>query len=217
MVANRDRVDAALRLISPFGLLSRRSKVIVRSSRAAISWWSTGTCRESESATLSAYNILIKVSYALAMASAAPQDRSGRQGVILVAIDGSTTSLRAEAWAANLARKQGCRLLCLFVETHPAYADVALWTGAALPLDFGFGELTKEIIEGIRNDLRTHPVDADFLVRSGDPATEIERVAEEFKVDAVVVGTSMQARHRLMGSVAVRLVHDGRWPVAVVP
>jgi nucleotide-binding universal stress UspA family protein len=151
------------------------------------------------------------------MTSAAPKDRSGRQAVILVAVDGSTTSLHAEAWAANLARKQGCRLLCLFVETHPAYADVALWTGAALPLDFGAGELAKEIFEGIRDDLKIYPVHADFLVRSGDPATEIERVAEEFKVDAVVVGASMQARHRLIGSVGVRLVHDGRWPVAVVP
>jgi hypothetical protein len=113
------------------------------------------------------------------MTSAAPKDCSDRQGVILVAIDGSTTSLHAEAWAANLARKQGCRLLCLFVETHAAYADAALWTGAALPPGCGPGELAKEILEGIRDDLKAYPVHADFLVRSGDPATEIERVAED--------------------------------------
>jgi nucleotide-binding universal stress UspA family protein len=54
-------------------------------------------------------------------------------------------------------------------------------------------------------------------VRPGDPVTEIVRMADEVKVDAVVVGASMQAGHRLIGSVAVRLVRMGRWPVTVVP
>ncbi|WP_442934586.1 universal stress protein [Micromonospora sp. CPCC 205739] len=33
----------------------------------------------------------------------------------------------------------------------------------------------------------------------------------------VVVGASGQAGHRLVGSVATRLVRTGRWPVVVVP
>jgi nucleotide-binding universal stress UspA family protein len=33
----------------------------------------------------------------------------------------------------------------------------------------------------------------------------------------VVVGSSEQAGHRLVGSVASRLVRAGRWPVTVVP
>lgn len=138
-------------------------------------------------------------------------------GVVLVAIDGSTTSLRAEAWAANLARRQGSRLLCLFVETHPAYAEAALSTGAAIPVDFGQSELAKEIFQEIRVDATARQMHPEFLLRSGDPATEIERAADEFKVDAVVVGASTKARHRLIGSVARRLVHTARWPVTVVP
>lgn len=58
---------------------------------------------------------------------------------------------------------------------------------------------------------------ATFLVRQGDPAGELMRVAEEYAADAVVVGASEAPGHRVMGSAAVRLVRAGRWPVTVVP
>ena len=51
----------------------------------------------------------------------------------------------------------------------------------------------------------------------GDPYTELRRVADEVRADAVIVGASMQAGHRWIGSLAVRLVKAGRWPVTVVP
>jgi nucleotide-binding universal stress UspA family protein len=41
--------------------------------------------------------------------------------------------------------------------------------------------------------------------------------ADQLKADAVVVGASERAGHRFVGSVAVRLVKAGRWPVTVVP
>lgn len=43
------------------------------------------------------------------------------------------------------------------------------------------------------------------------------KAADELRADAVVVGASEQAGHRIIGSVAVRLVKAGRWPVTVVP
>jgi len=54
---------------------------------------------------------------------------------------------------------------------------------------------------------------------SAHPSAEAElrRVADEMRADAVVVGASMQAGHRWIGSLAVRLVKAGRWPVTVVP
>jgi nucleotide-binding universal stress UspA family protein len=56
-----------------------------------------------------------------------------------------------------------------------------------------------------------------FLTRRGDPFTGLAQAADELKADAVVVGSSEKAGHRLIGSVAVRLVKAGRWPVTVVP
>lgn len=49
------------------------------------------------------------------------------------------------------------------------------------------------------------------------PAGASLGAAEELTADAVVVGASEQAGHRIIGSVAVRLVKAGRWPVTVVP
>ena len=56
-----------------------------------------------------------------------------------------------------------------------------------------------------------------FVVARGDPYTELRRVADEVRADAVIVGASTKAGHRWVGSLAVRLVKAGRWPVTVVP
>jgi nucleotide-binding universal stress UspA family protein len=42
-------------------------------------------------------------------------------------------------------------------------------------------------------------------------------MATEIRADAIVVGASTWAGHRFAGSLAVRLVKAGRWPVTVVP
>jgi nucleotide-binding universal stress UspA family protein len=135
----------------------------------------------------------------------------------VVAIDGSTTSVRAGAWAAGLARRQGSRLLCLFVARHPALAGMTLGIGADIPVDFGAAEVADEVRREVHEAVEAYRVSAEFLVRSGDPVAEIIKVADEVRADAVVVGASTQAGHRLVGSVAVRLVRAGRWPVTVVP
>jgi nucleotide-binding universal stress UspA family protein len=56
-----------------------------------------------------------------------------------------------------------------------------------------------------------------FIAVRGDPFTELRRAADEIRADAVVVGASAHAGHRLAGSLAVRLVKAARWPVTVVP
>ena len=56
-----------------------------------------------------------------------------------------------------------------------------------------------------------------FVTARGDAFHEIARVAQETRADAIVVGASLKAGHRLLGSLAVRLVRAGKWPVTVVP
>ncbi|MFD8820403.1 universal stress protein, partial [Streptomyces sp. NPDC059627] len=57
----------------------------------------------------------------------------------------------------------------------------------------------------------------EFHTFRGDAYSGLVKAADELKADAVVVGASEQAGHRFIGSVAIRLVKAGRWPVTVVP
>ena len=134
---------------------------------------------------------------------------------ILVAVDNSDTSLRAGAYAAGLARRQGSHIICLFVgEIIPLVAAWPAAAGAAV-------QMNHAIAEQIRVEIKAQAprlgLEITFLERSGDPFTEIVRVADELRVDAVIVGASTSGGHRWMGSIASRLVKIARWPVTVVP
>jgi nucleotide-binding universal stress UspA family protein len=134
---------------------------------------------------------------------------------ILAAIDGSVTSLRAGAYAAGLARRQAARLVVVYVATLPALAALApeLPAQADEDLEAATEDVRQQVAEGAAY---SH-VTVEFVPARGDAFTEIRRVATEYRVDAVVVGTSMKAGHRIVGSLAVRLVRAGLWPVTVVP
>ena len=60
-------------------------------------------------------------------------------------------------------------------------------------------------------------VPVTFLKAYGDPYTTLREAADRCQVDAVVVGASTSAGHRIAGSVATKLIRAGHWPVLVVP
>lgn len=136
--------------------------------------------------------------------------------VILAGVDGSPSSLRAAAYAAGLARRQNALLALVYVQpVMPAGASL----GAPV------SEATEEIAEGLVAEIResaerlkgVYDVRWQFHTFRGDPYAGLVSAAEELTADAVVVGASEQAGHRIVGSVAIRLVKAGRWPVTVVP
>ncbi|MEN8651828.1 universal stress protein [Streptomyces sp. 21So2-11] len=136
--------------------------------------------------------------------------------VIVAGLDGSDSSMRAVAYAAGLARRQNALLALVYVQ--PVMA-----AGAALGVPVA--GTTEEIAEELMTEIRTaaHRVKDTFEVRwefhtfRGDPYNGLVTAADELKADAVVVGASESAGHRFIGSVALRLVKAGRWPVTVVP
>ena len=150
--------------------------------------------------------------------SASAQFERGTDGprVILAGVDGSPTSLRAVSYAAGLARRQRARLVVVFV-VAPTPAMVG-WVPNGEQVA---GEAAAEVAEGIRRELQqgasTLGIEIDYRTVHGDPVAELTRTADEVLADAVVVGASEQAGHRVIGSVAVRLVKAGHWPVTVVP
>ncbi|MEU6405259.1 universal stress protein [Streptomyces sp. NPDC046985] len=136
--------------------------------------------------------------------------------VIVAGVDGSDTSMRAAAYAGGLARRQNSLLALVYVQP-------VMTAGTAMGAPVA--EVTDEIAEGLVRQIREaaerlkgiYEVRWEFHTFRGDPYGGLVRAADELRADAVVVGASEQAGHRIVGSVAVRLVKAGRWPVTVVP
>jgi nucleotide-binding universal stress UspA family protein len=134
---------------------------------------------------------------------------------ILVGFDGSETSIRAAAYAAGMARRQGAHLIALFVATtSPMAAQLAATAAAMIQTQDEIGrQLRSTVMEGARHV----GIDVEFVMRRGNPYRELIAVANELRVDAVVVGASTQSGRRFVGSLAGRLVRDATWPITVVP
>ncbi|MEU8892773.1 universal stress protein [Streptomyces sp. NPDC048442] len=136
--------------------------------------------------------------------------------VIVAGLDGSPSSLRAAAYASGLARRQNALLALVYVQP-------LMPTGAALgaPVAGTTEEIAEDLIAEIRQAAERvkgiFEVRWEFHTFRGDPYNGLVTAADELTADAVVVGASESAGHRFVGSVAVRLVKAGRWPVTVVP
>jgi nucleotide-binding universal stress UspA family protein len=135
--------------------------------------------------------------------------------LILVGVDGSRTSLRAAAYAAGLARRQRSRLLAVYVSRIPASAAAA--PGGAAAVSETFDQIAADLEQLMRSRTAETGVAGEFRSVRGDPLAELTRNAEQAHADAVVVGASEHLGHRIVGSLATRLVRAGKWPVIVVP
>ena len=146
-----------------------------------------------------------------------PEFELGTDGpsLILVGVDGSRTSLRAAAYAAGLARRQHARLLAVYVTRLSAGLGAA--PGAAAAMSEAATQIATDLERRFRDAAAEIGLDVEFRSVVGDPWTELNRAATETKADAVVVGASEHAGHRIVGSLAMRLVRAGKWPVTVVP
>jgi len=138
--------------------------------------------------------------------------------VILVGVDDSTTSLRAGWYAMGLARRQRAKLVAVFVGSITSMGTAGPG-GAALAVarDEAFAATTEEMRRRAEITAVEFGIQLTFLARRGEAFTEICRVADEVRADAIVVGAATKAGLRFVGSLAVRLVRAGKWPVTVVP
>ena len=139
--------------------------------------------------------------------------------VILAGVDESVTASRAGSYAAGLARRQGARLVAVYVQTTGSYVITSSAGASVLAAEAeAHAARSREELSALAEErARELGISMTFITTQGDPFHEISRIAQETRADAIVVGASLKAGHRLLGSLAVRLVRAGKWPVTVVP
>ena len=131
---------------------------------------------------------------------------------ILFPTDFSTASDAALAHAEAVAKQSNAKLLIVHVEEPPlAYGGGELY--------YGLPEPSSERIRKMLDDVRPKDPSVAFSHRlvMGDPAGEIVRIADEEKVDSIVLGTHGRTglSRLLMGSVAEGVVRRAPCPVLV--
>ena len=142
-------------------------------------------------------------------------DYLDRLAIIVVGVDASETSRRAVRYAVTVARGTGARLIFVHVLNTATLIGLA---PAALP---GVRDAAMQIGDDLERRMHAW-LDSSELVWElrrfeGNPFIELCRVAEEEQTDTIIVGASMRAAHRIIGSLPVHLVKSHRWPVTVVP
>ena len=100
---------------------------------------------------------------------------------ILVAYDGSEPSRRALDTTIELAKLSGAVVtVASVVPVHPGRVPIDPWDDPAIH--------TQELLEA-KQILGEHGIEAEFVRPYGDPAREIEELAETGGFDTIVVGS----------------------------
>jgi len=131
---------------------------------------------------------------------------------ILVGTDFSPESELALELAADLARRLDAEIVLLHVDELPEAAPLPVTAVARR-------ERARVELDRSRQTLEGSDVRVQVLLRPGDPAREILRVAASHAAGVIVVGThgASAAAALLLGSVADRVVRYASLPVLVVP
>jgi nucleotide-binding universal stress UspA family protein len=140
---------------------------------------------------------------------------------LVVGYDGSAPATRALDAAVRLLQGRAGRIEVVYVAHLPA-AD-SLSADAIGELEVDFDDIAEELRTMAAEQLRGHEDRWEFGRRSGSIADELMAYAMGIHdahpddTAAIVVGSSTQAMHRVVGSVAVTLARRANVPVVVVP
>ena len=143
---------------------------------------------------------------------------------LIVGYDGSAPATRALDSAAALLRGRDGGIDVVYVPHLPAMDMLS--ADAVAGMETTFDEITRDLQAQASEQLRGREERWQF-VRGQDMLSDVAgvlvRVAEKVRDAhpgdnvAIVVGSSSQARHRLVGSVAVSLARHSPVPIVIVP
>ena len=140
---------------------------------------------------------------------------------LVVGYDGSPPASRALDTAVNLMHGRTGRIEVVYVAHLPA-VDM-LSADAVGQMEVDFDEIARDLRTAAGEQLRGREERWEFARREGQIADELMAYAAGIRDahpgdnTAIVVGSSSQAMHRIVGSVAVTLARRSPVPILVVP
>lgn len=139
-----------------------------------------------------------------------------RYGKVLLAFDGSGSSINALEQACVLAKKGGSELIIMKVAEIPEAAQDVMGT---IDVQAIIDESAKSMIDDAMKRTEEAGITARPEIWHGEPYREIVSLAEKEGVDLIVTGRRGMSRleRMLMGSVTSRVIGHARADVLVVP
>ncbi|HEX7504176.1 MAG TPA: universal stress protein [Syntrophales bacterium] len=142
---------------------------------------------------------------------------------ILMATDGSKTSVRALKTAVELAKKTEAKLILVEVIDNRLYMGHAMLAEdspnrLAEPVEDYMMRVAGAYLADAIKVCRQQGVEPEIVVRTGHPVEEILKEARRSKADLLVMGSHGQSGiGSVMGSVAYGVLHgESRVPVLIV-
>lgn len=140
----------------------------------------------------------------------------GDPRLIMVGVDGSTSSWRAAAYASGLARRHEARLAIVYVQPVSA---LAVQAGLGWAMSNATAGIADELAVQVRDVIADRFAGAspawEFHTLVGGAASGLALTADKLRADVVVVGAATRIIN--LRPLAPRLVRRARWPVIVVP
>ena len=137
---------------------------------------------------------------------------------ILVPIDGFEPSIRALAFASQIARATGAKIdvLYVFEDWHEVLASLSVNSGK--DLDDAVQRVSEKRLDDSIARAELGEIDIERHHRVGHPAAEVVAFAEERRPDLIVMGSRGRPtlEQLLVGSVSLKVLHRTKFPVTVV-
>ena len=143
---------------------------------------------------------------------------------VLLATDGSQQSLKAARFLSTLVNPSAMKKITVIAVIRPLAAvpfaselQGEQPAGSTEAFALSFRREAQAAAERVAAALRGTAPQVNTLIRSGSPADEIIRAADEIEADLIVVGGRGKSAVGaiLMGSVAYRVLHHAPCPVLV--